>query len=253
MPFVKHNRPVVVIGDIHGMSSQLNQLLATVYSKYGSEVDFYACGDLIDRGPDSKKVIETCIQENIKSCVGNHELWLVQLLSKGVLWDVSGSIWGAMPTFKSYGCGKTYFDEDLGRELVQRVPDRHKDYLLSMPLYHKIEVGDKKYLICHSGLTDSAALKAKAMYTNTNVEMTEDNIWEAVDPMDLCFAFPKLTSNDNIYRPSNGLTQIFGHSCVPKPIVKDHFICLDTGCGTRAPYTLTAIVLPTHEILQVTR
>ena len=58
--------------------------------------------------------------------------------------------------------------------------------------------------------------------------------------------------NDNLYHFENGV-QIFGHSYTRKPIVRDHFVALDTiGHGRESKWTLSAVILPEKKIVQVT-
>jgi hypothetical protein len=73
-----------VIGDIHGMADLLDQILAVIRRRdreYRENKTFEPCekiiflGDYIDRGPDSKKVLDTIMDlEFDKVCLaGNHE------------------------------------------------------------------------------------------------------------------------------------------------------------------------------------
>jgi len=68
------SRPAVVFGDVHGDSVKLEKLVAEVRKRFGTEVDIYSLGDLIDRGPDSKGVLDICVREGIQGILGNHEL-----------------------------------------------------------------------------------------------------------------------------------------------------------------------------------
>lgn len=58
-----------IIGDVHGCAKSLERLL----EKMPEDGQIFSTGDLIDRGPDSKKVISLCIQRRIRSVMGNHE------------------------------------------------------------------------------------------------------------------------------------------------------------------------------------
>ena len=82
MPSVptKIDGPVVVIGDVHGQTSKLQQIvkkLATVPDINQRWIVFI--GDLVDRGPDSKGTIDAYCQladqhDKVTWVCGNHEL-----------------------------------------------------------------------------------------------------------------------------------------------------------------------------------
>jgi len=58
-------------------------------------------------------------------------------------------------------------------------------------------------------------------------------------------------AEDNLYHFDNGV-QIFGHSYTKRPVVKDHFIALDTiGWGKADKWTLSGVVLPEQKVIQV--
>ncbi len=111
---------IIAIGDIHGCSRALERLLEAV----GPQPDdiFVPLGDLVDRGPDSRGVIDR-ILELERSCtvvpiLGNHEEMMRMVLTQ----HAGPSDWlryGGVATLESYG-----FDGDLGV-----IPDAHRDFL----------------------------------------------------------------------------------------------------------------------------
>lgn len=62
----------LVVGDIHGKYEELQRLLEYVNYDPASDV-VYSVGDMIDRGPDSVKVIDFFQQEGRYAVRGNHE------------------------------------------------------------------------------------------------------------------------------------------------------------------------------------
>ncbi|HHJ80926.1 MAG TPA: metallophosphoesterase [Candidatus Tenderia electrophaga] len=61
-----------IVGDIHGCFDELNHKLNTL--QFAPKTDrLFAVGDLIDRGPDSYKVLDWLRQPWFHSCLGNHE------------------------------------------------------------------------------------------------------------------------------------------------------------------------------------
>ncbi|MEZ6080055.1 MAG: metallophosphoesterase family protein [Pirellulaceae bacterium] len=76
---------LIAIGDIHGCTQALDTILATI----GLESDdtFVTLGDYVDRGPDSKGVIDRLIalrsQCNLVPLFGNHEEMMLDVVRDG--------------------------------------------------------------------------------------------------------------------------------------------------------------------------
>ena len=70
-----------VIGDVHGCFDQLINLLDKI--DYDSQKDkIILTGDLVNRGPESLAVLNYCMADkNITSVLGNHDLYLLYLMS----------------------------------------------------------------------------------------------------------------------------------------------------------------------------
>lgn len=127
-----------VIGDVHGCNKTLNSLLLKL--KLNQADSLYFVGDLIDRGPDSKGVIDTIFEyaeklKEVKCCRGNHE----QLMFDSVKSKKDLEAWlrnGGDVTMKSFGI-PSYFE----------LPDKYKSFFLQMPFYIELE----KAIIVHAG------------------------------------------------------------------------------------------------------
>lgn len=68
---------MIIISDIHGCYYTLLRLLAKCPK---DQVVF--CGDLVDRGPHSRQVIEYAINNKIPTVMGNHEHMMLDYLDK---------------------------------------------------------------------------------------------------------------------------------------------------------------------------
>lgn len=251
--------PVAVFGDVHGCSKKLRALINKIRAKY-PDAELVSVGDLIDRGPDSKGVIEICIQEGVVACLGNHEDWLLDLIQTGNIRPVFGHVWGVTPTLKSYGCNYV-FRSDTEKEnamkcLLRRMPEAHKDYIRSMQLCLRVDVDGKRYWVSHSGITINSATNAKVRLREAGTPFTDENIIsDLAKHSDHVFYFTKQNFGTRVtgstpYKFDTG-TQIFGHQIVQSPIMSSDYIALDTGCGTTQPHQLTAVVLPHGDIIQV--
>jgi serine/threonine protein phosphatase 1 len=67
---------LIVIGDVHGCIRELEKLLKKVRPKKKDRIIFL--GDLINRGPNSKAVLQLARESNATSLLGNHEFRLLQ-------------------------------------------------------------------------------------------------------------------------------------------------------------------------------
>tara|TARA_R110002049_G_scaffold309268_1_gene519601 strand:- start:134703 stop:135536 length:834 start_codon:yes stop_codon:yes gene_type:complete len=110
-----------VVGDIHGCAKALRSLVETIAPRPKDQLVFL--GDYVDRGPDSRDVIEQLIQVR-KLCRtvmlrGNHEI----MLGGVVFRDLDPTVWlgsGGKATVASYGGD------------IQKMPEHHRDFLKSL-------------------------------------------------------------------------------------------------------------------------
>lgn len=107
----------IAVGDIHGCSKALQALLDAIAPSREDRLVFL--GDYVDRGPDSKGVIQ-CLLELQQRCqtvflLGNHEI-----MFRGALRGLEPTLWmrqGGSQTVTSYG------------GLLTSVPDAHREFL----------------------------------------------------------------------------------------------------------------------------
>lgn len=248
------SRRVAIFADVHGMADQLKALMGKVRSRF-PDVEFYSLGDLCDRGSAVKETVDLCIQEGVKGILGNHDEWM-QKLCRDKTFDGSclSSAMHGHATIESYSVEwKMRKREDVAQDLFAAVPDAHKQWFSDLPPFRKLEVDGKVYWLIHGGVTWNMAM-------GLDLEVTADEMLATICADDrmrdtLIWNKPNFWTSqgtketDNVF-PLPGGIQVLGHTTVPKPIVKDHFVALDTGCGARAPYTLSALVLPNNVIVQ---
>ncbi|MCO5286648.1 MAG: serine/threonine protein phosphatase [Chitinophagaceae bacterium] len=129
-----------IIGDVHGCCKTLRHLISEKINLKKSD-RLYLVGDLIDRGPDSKGVIDYIIElENegyqIFTVRGNHEQMLLDSLED----DYEKEVWlenGGMETLSSYGV-------QMGSE----IDPSHLRFILNTEYYYT----GKNFIITHAGL-----------------------------------------------------------------------------------------------------
>lgn len=81
----------LVVGDIHGFYDVFMRLLDKANYDPAKDV-VYSVGDMIDRGPDSVKVVEFFNQERCYAVQGNHELMMAHPRDWSEAWYHNGGI-----------------------------------------------------------------------------------------------------------------------------------------------------------------
>ena len=234
----------VIFGDVHGDALALRKLIDRVKSRY-NDVQFRTLGDLIDRGPDSKNVVQICIDEGIQGVFGNHELWMRELIKTGHLdaFPLS-SIMGGKATLISYGIDKDMFHgrteghitRKIGKILLQLMPESHKEFFLSLERWQKLEVDDETAWLTHNSIKKSQMLRVMSMTKSEELALDmlpESSLWPPTEHW----------HPENLYTFDTGF-QVFGHSPKEEAEIAANFVALDTGCGTCFPYKLSGLVLP---------
>ena len=221
------------VGDIHGESQKLEELLEALPLVEGDRLVFL--GDYVDRGPDPYGVVERLIQlESEWPCIfllGNHESMLLDFLGWTDRAYFGGDAFlmnGGDRTLASYG----YFDREHPNRKSFRLPKRHEDFLLSLKLHYV----DGDYVFVHAGL-GRAQLKQTDLAYALRRSKPEDLLWSR-------------TTCDLPHRL--GATLVYGHT--PSEDFRVRWnppfgIGIDTGAAYGGP--LTAIRLPDETVFQV--
>lgn len=206
-----------VIGDIHGCHTSLLSLLNKVIDRSDTLVFL---GDYVDRGPDSRQVVETLIQLQKKHpqvvfLKGNHELMFYNYLT-----GRESSIFlriGGFQTLKSYG-----LSEQSDGNILEAIPAGHLSFLKNLPLLYE----DQHGIYVHAGLQPGKHLSRQ----------TPDwCLWVRDRFIHSSYSF--------------GKPVIFGHTVFRKPLVEPNKIGIDTGAVYGGQ--LTALLLPDMEFIQV--
>ena len=129
----------IAIGDIHGCHRALQTMLDVVQPCADDLV--VTLGDYVDRGPDSKAVVDTLLEfkktHNLIHLMGNHEIQMIRAMEASHHRErfLSG-LCGGMDTLRSYGCS------------LQEIPEDHWAFIKSAGLYHELE----NHILVHAGL-----------------------------------------------------------------------------------------------------
>lgn len=223
---------VYAIGDIHGRLDLLDALLMTIAEDdrmrgAGVETHYIFLGDLIDRGPESRGVVERLLDlsktvANVRFLMGNHE----QVFLRAVAGDARSLRFlakiGGRETLLSYGIDERDYKgldfEALARRLAETVPASHVEFLSAFEDW--IEFGD--YLFVHAGIRPGLAI-------------------EEQEQSDLCW----IRDDFLMHRDSFGHIVVHGHSITEDIDVRSNRIGIDTGAF--ASGRLTAIGLEGEE------
>lgn len=129
-----------VIGDIHGCAATLRQLVLGQLRPTPAD-RIYLLGDLIDRGPASKGVLDFIFEmraagQSMDAVMGNHEEMFLRAATDHHnldLWHANGGL-ATLASFQADGPAD--------------VPQRYREFLASLPRYILLD----RFVIVHAGL-----------------------------------------------------------------------------------------------------
>lgn len=217
---------IYAIGDIHGRADLLSAMLDAITEDCGdiSKAQLIFLGDYVDRGEDSRGVIDQLIKLSQSKTdtvflKGNHEASMLDFLKDPE--DLPHWLnWGGLETAESYGVDTALPNELLANELRKNMPAEHLKFLKSLSLNH--QEGD--YLFVHAGIRPGAPLEEQT---------EEDMLW-------IRSRFHNAPVSD---RPD--FVVVHGHTPEEKPQDAGWRINVDTGACYGGP--LTAVVLEGKE------
>ncbi|MFL2785979.1 MAG: metallophosphoesterase family protein [Paracoccaceae bacterium] len=215
--------PIYAVGDIHGQLVQLEAALIAIAKDGGKDAAVVFIGDLVDRGPDSRRVIELLISlcaegRNFTIIKGNHDRmfeWFMQIPTRHDPRLLVGMHWfhdrlGGRETMASYGVD--VHDRrnliDVHKDALEKVPQAHVDFLKSLNIKHV--VNDK--LFVHAGIRPGVALD----------QQTEaDLLW--------------IRQEFHAHQGPHAHLVIHGHTPIDTPTHYGNRINLDGGAGLGRP------------------
>ena len=162
----------IAISDIHGCNKTFNKLLEKI--NFSKEDELLLGGDYIDRGPDSKGVIDTIMSliesgHKLRCLKGNHES-----LMEFSLYDREANknwlMFGGKQTIKSFKTRK-----------LQNIADKYWDFLESLEMY----ISEEDFIFVHAGINFKnvdpfmdldALLWSRGWYNEINYDWLGDRI-----------------------------------------------------------------------------
>lgn len=216
---------MIIIGDPHGCFKTVLALI----KKLPKNERICFVGDLVDRGPDSRKVIDLVIENGYDCVLGNHEAMMQTINTK------DEDIWlnnGGLETLKNYYISES--DYTLHPDFK-----KHLEWIETLPLYIEypnVKNDKGQYLVVsHSNISN--VWKHRDFKKMSETKFTDTVLWER-----------------NL-RVKQGLEifNIFGHTPQEEPRIRETHAIIDTGCVFKgSPYygKLTAIQFPEMKIYQ---
>ena len=205
------------VGDIHGRFDLLRGLLEQIEADATEQVEarqrtLVFLGDYVDRGPDSKSVVQALIAGPPQGfeahwLKGNHEAILLNFLEDArhlELWLMNGG----QATMQSYGVDtEALAREGAGPEtwrsaFAEALPQSHLRFFRNL----KLSVGFGDYLFVHAGVRPGISLTAQT---------EQDLVWIRTPFLDHTSSFGKIV--------------VHGHTPAHLPDVRSNRIGIDTG------------------------
>ncbi len=179
---------IYVIGDIHGCLDPLRRLMDQIHPSETDEVVFV--GDYIDRGPDSRGVIDylLTLRGRYIFLMGNHERMFLDFLQ------------GKDRFLFLYNGGTATVDSYGG---LSNIPAAHLAFLDRLLLYYETE----EYFFVHGGIRPGIPLQEQ-------------------DPKDLLWIREEFYAYPGRYPK----TVVFGHTPMREVLMEKDRIGIDTAC-----------------------
>jgi serine/threonine protein phosphatase 1 len=215
---VPSQRHIIAIGDVHGCNRELNLLLGELPVRNDTTIIFL--GDYVDRGPDSRGVVDTVLElsrrHNVIPLMGNHEELFMEFLSNPGSGRAGTFLFnGGGATLASYGSVDGRFD----------IPEEHLEFFKELLLFYETE----DYFFVHAGVP---------LIPLDELDMSKHRevlLWMRDPFLRSDFSWSKVI--------------VHGHTAVVDVELMPNRINLDTGCALGN--MLTAMEFPSRTIYQV--
>lgn len=210
------NGRLIAVGDIHGCHSEFAEMVELLDLK--EEDRLVLLGDLVNRGPDSKKVIEIARAKRAIPLLGNHELRLLK--------------------FRKSGDRRVLKDHDI--ETAEALGPEEWAFLESMVLTY--EEKELNMVLVHGGFLPNIPWQKQPAEVVTRIQVVdaEGNARKRADS-------PESPWWADLWGGPPFV--VYGHTPRPEVYRLKWSIGIDTGCVLGG--SLTAYVLPERRLVQV--
>jgi serine/threonine protein phosphatase 1 len=207
---------LIAVGDIHGCHTEFEEMLGQLDLKDGDRL--VLLGDLVNRGPDSRRVIELARAAKAIALLGNHELRLLR--------------------FRKTGDRKFVREHDL--ETFEALGTSDWDFLEAMPL--TFEEPELNTVFVHGGFLPNEPWQKQGAEIVTRIQVVDKE------------GRPRKRADQPDAPPWADLWGgppfvVYGHTPRAEIYKLKWSIGIDTGCVQGG--SLSAYVLPERRIVQV--
>lgn len=207
---------LIAIGDIHGCADEFEELLDKLALRDDDRV--VLLGDLVNRGPDSARVIQLARKHATVSLLGNHELRLLNFRK----------------TDDPSHLKKTDY------ATLEQLNGKCWDYLEAMPLTY--EDAEDDVVLVHGGFLPSEPWKKQPARVVTRIQVVD----AAGEPRKRSEA-PGAPHWSELWKGPPFV--VYGHTSREKVAETKWTLGIDTGCVLGG--ALTAVILPERKLVQV--
>lgn len=238
--------PIALISDIHGCMNTLTRLLNAL----PKPCRLILLGDLIDRGPSSRQVVEFAMEHRIPTVAGNHEDLCLAFYNHAAhcAGEYERGIWLSNGGDKAVRGWNSWDSRALSeRERLQaqglggRVPEEVLLWMEALPAYvlgpeDQLDANGRRLLASHTGYGLSAD-KGDWFRALWGRRSMGDGYWVGQAP-------------DTGEEIDDGLFRVYGHTQAKTPFITKSEAMIDTGAayGSRGYGVLTALIWPTKEV-----
>jgi serine/threonine protein phosphatase 1 len=251
-----------VIGDVHGMRLALESLLGAI-AKRDSSPRYLFAGDYVNRGPDSRGVLNLLLSlPNASFVRGNHDDILDIILHGEGFCDHPQKIdpISAFTWFMQHGLAETLVSYDADYADLEYVaghptPERIRDAVSSIPEAHRQFIRDLPPVVEEPDLFVAHAMwDVDAPDAGMAAKLGED----AADRFKILWG--RYSQKEIKSKKRWKRTGYFGHTPVQsyrpdydEPLRGPDIVLLDTGAALTADGRLSAVCAETGELVQVHR
>jgi predicted phosphodiesterase len=206
----------IAIGDVHGCADEFEELLRRLELKADDRV--IQVGDLVNRGPDSHRVIELARKYQVEAIIGNHELRLLSARKKN----------------------KPSLLKEDDQATVEQLTENDWKYLEAMPKF--LYDAQIDTVIVHGGFLPNKPWQTQGSDLITKIQVI-DKKGKAAKRSEAPDAAPWAD-----YWGGNPFV-VYGHTPRPRVLERKGSIGIDTGCVYGGQ--LTAYIIEDKSLIQV--
>lgn len=230
-------RRIYAIGDVHGRLDLLRALIAAIDTEQKdagtARPTLVLLGDYVDRGPDSRGVVETLIEGPLPAFErvhlrGNHEASFLRFLDD-IAVGPSWLYYGGAETLASYGIAAARDEDDPARlaalqaAFAAALPESHRAFMRGLEPCRAIG----GYLFVHAGVRPGVPLAGQSL---------DDLLW---------------IRGEFLRSPADhGHVVVHGHTIDRKPQVRRNRIGIDTGAFATGVLTCLVLEADRYRLIQ---